>query len=50
MEAAFALKQSEDETVNVSQQTTRFLPIVPSEVLTSLRRGGLYELGESYMR
>jgi cyclopropane-fatty-acyl-phospholipid synthase len=34
----------------VSQQTTRVLPTVPSEALTSLRRGGLYELGESYMR
>lgn len=51
MEAALTLEQSNDHTGGPPHQPVVQTPlIVPSRVLSSLRTGGLYELGESYMR
>lgn len=50
MEAVLALKQSEGPTATAAERIAQTPPILPSMALSSLRRGGLYELGESYMR
>ncbi|MFN4895839.1 MAG: cyclopropane fatty acyl phospholipid synthase [Pseudomonadota bacterium] len=52
MEAAISLKSESTQTsVDHERRRRAELPaVVPQQVLASLKRGGLYELGESYIR
>jgi len=50
MEAAIALNTSSHESQGKAGRNAAPLTVIPSRVISSLKRGGLYELGESYMR